>query len=316
MDLLALMTDGADPREKALERLAGILELYQSADEAVQDEALARAITFCTKEWGGYRAGLLALAERREGGAEEDLDGVLAAARLREEAEEPGTLIRVARERLAAAVRMSDERAQVIARYGSEDAAIGPTPIERMFVEAAEHLSDPDDNGGIDPWSPLAGWTVPWHDVPEALREAVANACPLPASVLDARDEALTWEERKRELALLTDGPGHAVLPTACAARYRIVEDLWRRGLPARTVADLDARLDYWATRGGDDGAGYAVALADLRRLAAAGEVRPTGEGTKDKARRLKAEHPDWSLARIGKVLGISRQAVHKHLKG
>lgn len=310
------MTKGGDPQEKALDRLATIIELYDSADEDVQDEALARAITFCGKEWGGYKAGLLALARRQEDRANDQLDGLLAAMRLREEADEPGTLIRIARERRAEEGRVCDERAAVIARYGSEDAAIGPTPVERVFVEAAEHLSDPDENGGIDPWSSLAGWAMHWHDLPDALREAVAAACPLPATILDARDEALTWEARRQELAVLVDGPGHPALPTACAARHRMVEDLWRRDIPARTVVELEARLEYWATRGGDDRAGYGVALADLRRLAAAGGLRPAGEGTKEKARRLKAENPDWSLARIGKALGISRQAVHKHLKG
>lgn len=315
MDLLDLMTKGADPQEKAFERLEGIVALYDSEDEAVQDEALARAITFCGKEWGSYKAGLQALARRREEESGEQLDGLLAAMHLREEADEPGTLIRLARERRSQHGRMSAEKAAVIARYGSEDDAIDPTPLERIFVEAAEHLSDPAEDGGIDPWVPLAGWSLHWHDLPDALRQVVSNALPLPATILDARAEALSWEERKRELALLTDGPGQAVLSTACAARHRIVEDLWRKDLPARNAADLDARLEFWATRGGDDRAGYVVALADLRRLMDNGGLKGPGEGTKEKCRRLKADNPDWSLARIGKQLGISRQAVHKHLK-
>lgn len=315
MNLLDLMTNGADPQDMALERLEGIVALFDSVDEAVQDEALARAITFCGKEWGSYKAGLQALARRREEQSGEQLDGLLAAMHLREEADEPGSLIRAARDRRSQAARTTDERAAVIARYGSEQAAIGPTELERLFVEAAEHLSDPDESGGIDPWSPLTGWSLPWHDIPAALREAVSAACPLPITILDARDEALAWEMRKSELTLLTDGPGRAVLSTACTARHRIVEDLWRKDLVARDPADLEARLDYWASRGGDDRSGYAVALADLRRLMATGALRGQGEGSKEKCRRLKAENPDWSLARIGKHLGISRQAVHKHLK-
>lgn len=315
MDLLDLMTKGADPQEKAFDRLEGIVALYESEDEAVQDEALARAITFCGKEWGSYKAGLQALARRREEESGEQLDGLLAAMHLREEADEPGTLIRLARERRSQHGRMSAEKAAVIARYGSEDDAIDPTPLERIFVEAAEHLSDPAEDGGIDPWVPLAGWSLHWHELPDVLRRVVSDALPLPATILDARAEALSWEERKRELALLTDGPGQAVLSTACAARHRIVEDLWRKDLPARNAADLDARLEFWATRGGDDRAGYVVALADLRRLMDNGGLKGPGEGTKEKCRRLKAENPDWSLARIGKQLGISRQAVHKHLK-
>jgi hypothetical protein len=86
--------------------------------------------------------------------------------------------------------------------------------------------------------------------------------------------------------------------------------------LPVRNAAEFEARLEYWASRGGDDGAGYAVLRQDLAQL---GQWAPVGSGvesTKEKARRLKAENPTWSLARIGKELCISRQAVHKHLKG
>lgn len=309
MNLLDLMTTGEDLREKALERLDGIVALYTSDDEDVQDEALARAISLCGKEWGGYKPGLEELAKRKE-----EADALVEALRLREEADDPGAMIRAARTRRALSSKLDDERAAIIARYGSLEAATRPSPIECMFVDAAAHLADPGEEDA-DPWSPLAGWSVPWHDIPAELVAAVTNACPLPTTVADARAEALTWDERKREREVLTDGPGAAVLPTSCAARHRLVTDLWARGLPVRDAAELDARLQYWTVRGGDDGAGYAVLAEDVRRLTASGGFVAVGEGTKDKARRLKAENPDWSLARIGKELGITRQAVHKHLR-
>lgn len=327
MNLLDLMGSGEALRDKALDRLDSIVAQYASEDEDVQDEALARAITLCGKEWGSYRAGLEELAKRKEASPSADpLVAEMEALRLREEAEEPGTLIRLARARRSAAGRMDAERAAIIARYGSFEAAVSPTPIETIFVAAASHLADPEPvgpEGGEDAapcddaWAPLAGWSVPWHDIPPALAQAVAAACPLPLTVGDARAEALTWEERKRERELLADGPGKASLPTACAARHRLVEDAWRRDLPVRNPAEFEARLDYWASRGGDDGTGYGVLLLDWRRLGGMLLV-PTAasESTKDKARRLKAENPGWSLARIGKELGISRQAVHKHLRG
>lgn len=326
MNLLDLMESGEDLREKALDRLEGILALYDSETDDVQDEALGRAISLCNKEWGSYRAGLERLAERKESGTLADpVAAEMMALRLREEAEDPGAMIRTARARRAAASEMDAERAAIIARYGSLVAAVNPSPIETMFVTAAAHLADSEcslaEGEGAstapvdDPWAPLAGWSVPWHAIPAALAEAVTSACPLPATVGDARAEALTWEERKRERELLADGPGKAALPTACAARHRLVEDAWRRDLPVRTAAEFEARLDYWASRGGDDGTGYGVLLHDLRLL---GNLLPHGgtESTKDKARRLKAENPGWSLAMIGKELGISRQAVHKHLRG
>ncbi|CAA7616054.1 HTH domain-containing protein [Magnetospirillum sp. UT-4] len=315
MDLVDLMVSGVDPREQALDHLERIITLYQSPDDAVQDEAMARAITFCGKEFGGYKAGLLMLARRREETSDEQLDALLDAMRLREEADDPGSLIRLARDARSAKGRADAGRAAVIARYGSLEAARGPTPVEMPFVEATRHLVVADGDGPGDAWAPLAGWSLPWHDIPPELRHAVASACPLPTTVLDARAEAVVWMQRREELSLLGDGRGNAALPTACAARHRLVEALWSRELPAASAADFEARLVYWADLGDDDGTGYGVLLGDLRRLNAAGGFTGGGERTKDKCRRLKAEHPEWSLGRIGKELGISRQAVHKHLK-
>lgn len=312
MDLLDFMTTGDDLRNKALDRLESILALYQSDEDEVQDEALTRAISLCGNEWGGYRQGLEYLAERVEKSATDPIAGELAALRLRDEADDPGAMIRAVRAQRSVAGRQAVERAAVVARYGNLEAARAPSPVERMFIDAARGLAV---EGHDDPWAPLAGWEVPWHEVPAALAEAVGAACPLPAALIDARAEALSWEERKRERSILADGPGNAALPTACAARHNLVEEMWRRSLPARNGAEVEARLDYWATRAGDDGTGYAVVLADVRRLTAAGGWGEASSGTREKAKHLKRNNQEWSLARIGKELGISRQAVHKHLK-
>ncbi len=313
MDLIDLMTVGADPVKAALDRLRSILDRYESDDSSQQDEAFERARAYCLQEWGGYGEGLEALAQRTEAEGGESLDAAMAALRYREEAEEPGRLIRAARRRLEERTKNGGARAAVLARYGSEQAALAPTPVERLFIEAARVLADDPD----DPFSPLAGWSLPWHPLPDPLRTVVSQVIALPERVTDAHDECLSWEERRRERAVFGDGPGEALLPLACAARLRIVEDLWRKDLPARTPEDLRARLTYWSEQGGDDGTGYGVLRADLERVLAAGALaRPATTGnTRDAAHRLKQAHPDWSLARIGKELAISRQAVHKHLK-
>ena len=319
MNLLDLMAGGADPDEQALDRLEGIVRRFESERPADQDEALERAQVFCCSHWGSYPAGMEAYARRVEARAPDPVTGSLAAMRWREEGEEPGMMVRILRHRRDAAAGEGDARARVVARYGSEAAARAPTPLERQFIAAAAFLAEATPDGGEpDSYGPLAGWAVPWHEVPAALRQAVADACPLPVSVVDARDESRVWQERRRELEVLGEGPGEAVLPTACAARQRLVEDLWRRDLPVRGAADLAARLEFWVERGGDDGSGYGILQRDLAGLAAeaalgAAPVRAANSG--DTARRLKAAHPDWSLARIGKELGISRQAVHKHLR-
>ena len=316
MNLLDLMNRGVDPEAKALDRLEIILEQYESENLTSQEEALERAQTFCFSHWSGYQAGMEALALRIEA---KEGPGSQRAWRWRAEGEDPGMIIRAIRHHRSEAERAKagegDTRSAVIARYGSAEAARWPTALEQIFIGAAAHLAGEDD----DPYAPLAGWRVAWHELPPSLYQAVVGACPLPKTVADARDETLAWDGRRRELELVLDNaPAEAMLPTACAARHRIVEDLWRKVLPVDGIADLTARLQYWATYGGDDGLGYGVLLSDLDRLIAENRlgmgIAPSG-GRGDAARRLKAAYPNWSLARIGAELGISRQAVHKHLK-
>lgn len=293
MDLFDLMSQGRE--DKALDRLEGMLALYEAENEAEQDEALDRARAFCDLEWGSYPAGLEVLARRWATRKGDGAEAAMQALRLHEEGAKPGSIIRAVRlSRLRELTRI-DERAAVIARYGSEDAVLRPTEFETLFIQAAAACETPSD-----------------------VEAAVTAAHPMPASVEAARAECLRWEGRLRHMELVAD-PTTAqppTLPPACAARHRLVEGAWRNGRPAATIADFSARLEYWAGRGGEDGNGYAILAADFEALAAGLSARAPGQSTKDRARALKDTNPEWSLARIGKELGISRQAVHKHLKG
>jgi len=291
MDLFDLMSQGRE--DKALDRLEGMLALYESEDEAEQDAALERARTFCDLEWGSYPAGLEVLARRwaaRHG------DGAVAAMQaisLYEEGTRPGSIIRAVRLRRLRELSRLAERAEVIRRYGSAEAVFLPTEFETVFLRAAEACADA---AGLD--------------------AAMAAAHPMPASVEAARAECLRWEGRLRHMELVTEeGAPPPALPEACAVRHRLAEAAWRRGVPSSSPADFAARLEYWSTRGADDGEGYRVLAGDFDAVAKALAGRAGGPSTKDRARALREANPEWSLARIGKELGISRQAVHKHLK-
>ncbi|EME70869.1 hypothetical protein H261_06544 [Paramagnetospirillum caucaseum] len=293
MDLFDLMSQGRE--DKALDRLEGMLALYESENEAEQDEALERARAFCDLEWGSYPAGLEALARRGAARKGDGAEAAMQALHLQEEGAKPGSIVRAVRLRRLRELTRIDERAAVILRYGGEDAVLRPTEFETLFIEAAARCQTAPD-----------------------VEAAVAVAHPMPASVEAARAETLRWEGRLRHMELVgaSDSPP-PVLPPACAVRRRLVEAGWRQGLPAATVADFSARLEYWAGRRGEDGSGYAILAADFAALARNGLAsRAQGPSTKDRARALKTANPEWSLARIGKELGISRQAVHKHLKG
>ncbi len=312
MDLFEQLTEGRE--DKALDRLEAMLALFEADSEIEQDLALERVMAYCEREWGGYAAGLDALAHRIESRSEDSVDAAMQSLRLRQEGAEPGAIIQSIRHRRFRERGRLGEREAVIALYGSEDAAMAPTAFEAIFIAATALLAE--EGAPDDPFGPLCGWQLAWHDLPDALRLAVSAAYPLPATVATARDECLKWEERLHHLELVFDCAGAGALPTACAARRRVVEELWRKGLKAASLDDFAARLGYWASRGGDDGAGYGILIADLESVSAGLTARAPTESTKDRARRLKADHPEWSLAKIGKALGISRQAVHKHLKG
>lgn len=312
MDLFDQLSEGRE--DKALDRLEAMLSLFEAESEIEQDLALERVMAYCEREWGSYSAGLEALAARADAGSDISVDAAAQSLRLRQEGIEPGAIIQSIRQRRIRERGRMGEREAVIALYGSEAAATAPTAFEAIFIAAAAPLAA--EGAEDDPFGPLSGWHLAWHDLPDELRLAVTAAHPLPGTVAAARDECLKWEQRLHHLELLFDCAGAGVLPTACAARRKVVEALWRKGLPAASLEDFAARLGYWAARGGDDGIGYGVLLDDLAAVAAGLTAKAPAESTKERARRLKSEHPDWSLARIGATLGISRQAVHKHLKG
>ncbi|WP_096702902.1 HTH domain-containing protein [Magnetospirillum sp. 15-1] len=292
MDLFDLMSQGRE--DKALDRLEGMLALYEAENEAEQDEALERARAFCDLEWGSYPAGLEVLARRWATRKGDGAEAAMQALRLHEEGAKPGSIIRAVRLFRLRELTRIDERAVVIQRYGSEEAVLRPTDFELLFIQAASACETPSEVEAI-----------------------VAAVHPMPASVEAARAESLRWEGRLRHMELVADPTAQPpALPAACAARHRLVEAAWRNGLPAVTIADFSARLEYWAGRGGEDGSGYGVLAADFAALATGLSTRGAGQSTKDRARALKEANPEWSLARIGKELGISRQAVHKHLKG
>lgn len=292
MDLFDLMSQGRE--DKALDRLEGMLALYDSESEAEQDEALERARAFCDLEWGSYPTGLEVLAKRCATRKGDGAEAAMQALRLHEEGAKPGSIIRAVRlARLRESSRI-DERAAVIARYGGVEAVLRPTELEMVLISFAAACESAAE-----------------------IEAAVIAAQAMPADIEAARLEALRWETRLRHMELVSDPDSPPpVLPSACAVRHRLVEAAWRRDLPVSSIADFSARLDYWSSRGGEDGSGYGVLAADFQSLAQGLGTRGAAPSTKDRARALKEANPEWSLARIGKELGISRQAVHKHLKG
>ncbi len=135
--------------------------------------------------------------------------------------------------REARARERGERAAEVVARYGGEEAAWADTVEEAALESACRHLRE----GG------LGLFDVPANvrDFPDALRRAAMEALPFPDTVAGAWDEHARWERRADDLAALNpdwspSGPTEA--------RRRLLEDVLDR-LPARTFADVQARLSW-----------------------------------------------------------------------
>lgn len=167
------------------------------------------------------------------------------------------------------------EVAQVIARYGSREAALAPCSREKLLRAAVARWARPQE-APLDRWTrSLDGWTtasLPRH-MPPDIRRAVETAYSLPTTIAGALAELEYWERRDRELAALVPhrvegeaGQTHLDLPAH--ARAIVIRRLVEHGLRAQTAQDALARAEYWRARAGRGSWMEAALLEDLRHLA------------------------------------------------
>lgn len=158
------------------------------------------------------------------------------------EEKEPGYKARMAEEaRLREQERMK-LCADLIERYGSEEAVFNACAREAMLLNTCQHLEVLDEEYGYV--SNLDGWGILSKDdeLPESVRRAVSLAYPLPTSVTDALAEQRYWGQRGMERQTF-DRDYDFVLPVR--ARLVVLEELIM-SLPARSIEDVLARLDHY----------------------------------------------------------------------
>lgn len=120
----------------------------------------------------------------------------------------------------------ADARAAVIARYGSEAAALLPCDRERALREATWSLVM---TGSPETGPSLMGWRDgPIAAMPPEVRREVSAAIPLPATLAAAETEGAYWRERAEMRATLDAPP----LPVWVRARLAFLDGLTGR-LPA-----------------------------------------------------------------------------------
>jgi hypothetical protein len=170
-------------------------------------------------------------------------------------------------------------RDEVLAKYGSEEAAQAPSPMEKDVEDAVAHLKRKVSKkyaNGIFEVESLDGWTDGSEAAPDHVRRAVEEALPLPVTIQQAKAEYDLWEERDRELeAAYGRTGGNSYLSIACGLRRTIVCELLETGLRARTITDALARQRYLVMREFSMPEVEKAVLADLEHLAAMAEMAP-----------------------------------------
>jgi Homeodomain-like domain len=177
------------------------------------------------------------------------------------EREEPGYKTTKARERVDKRTALAAYRESIITRYGSEAAALAPTPMERIIMAAVQPYAEL--------FSATSTGRLEIQTAPKVVLDAVKAAIPMPESIVKAKAEYDKWEERDRELgALHWDEPGETYLSPACYLRREMLLDLVRTGIRAASLEDVLVRQQWFVNRDfqDDDGVDRAV-LADLEHL-------------------------------------------------
>ena len=165
------------------------------------------------------------------------------------------------------------DRAGVLERYGSAEAALAPTELERLVDAAAQPFKREemkDYLNGRFMTETLDGWWETYKDPPPRVVEAVSGAYPLPATVSEAKAEYDWWRNRDREIELIEGEGADTYLSLAAQAREHVVRRLYRYDLPARTTEEVALRLEADEGDGWQDSELVTAAIADLRRLGSA----------------------------------------------
>jgi len=226
-----------------------------------------------------------------------------------------------ARHKAARDRREAPERAEVLQRYGTAEAALAWTMQEVQLRSAVRPWSTfqraPNNHrtAAVDGWT-LACLTNP----PQRVLDALADAYSLPATIAEAATVYQAWQRRDRDLGLVLGDTTDTQLDLHAYLRGQIVEQLLATELRATTLADVLARQRYLVDLGWNSPKIEQAVLLDLEHLAGMASAPPVQSGqvsTSPKARRAEvlqllsnvdtARLTDREIARR---VGVSPQTV------
>jgi hypothetical protein len=235
-----------DPKTTAL--LVKIVALFDSPNEGERDNAFSKAQELLEKQ-GQSMADVLEVLTTlgvRASAMADFMDRALGrepAAKVADEAVLGKT------EHHARPQDLAESRADVIARYGSVQAALQPCEWETLLrsnVRGGSTFHAPPNQR----WTrSIHGYTPEQPDGSARDRavQAIARAYPLPTNMQDALAEHAHWERRDRELQLVLEPEGNASrLDLTAHLRRELVRNLIRSELPVHGEEELQIRLQFW----------------------------------------------------------------------
>lgn len=198
------------------------------------------------------------------------------------EAAFPGWKAEKARIQAEEHAEKAKRRAEVLNRYGSEEALFARCKREHLLAKAVEPIATyatwTDDNGVKHRYADRLDGVKPrfsgsWYldELTPKTRDALVGAFPFPSTLSHALDELVFWDglRRDRELILGQEWSHHAEVE----ARIEIVTDMIRNK-PVASWDDLAARFRWhrwdwagtWIERSDE---GYAEQFPEIARLQA-----------------------------------------------
>ena len=168
-------------------------------------------------------------------------------------------------------LKYAPERAEVLARYGSEAAVLARTDLEealiaavRPWVKFQEPPYDPRWVKSIDGFSD----SYAFRDAPSRVLSAIRTAFRLPETITEAKAEYDVWGRRERDLQMVLEQYGDEALDLPAAIRRNIVEEMLRHGLRAISLTEVLTRQRYLIEQQMHDHDIEMAVLADLEALA------------------------------------------------
>ena len=137
-------------------------------------------------------------------------------------------------------------RAALLAHYGSAEAGWAPCERETLLLRAVAGWRKPQ-KPPYERWTDTLDGYPGARELTDQVRQAIAEAYPLPVTFAEARAEHDYWERRRQDMRDLYDDELAEEIPdtldSVAQGRANMVRVLAMAELPTTTLADLHARF-------------------------------------------------------------------------